>query len=352
MNAENYLLNALALATQTQGACAPNPAVGAVIVKNNRIIGEGFHRGPGSAHAEVDAFEHARESPAEGTLFVTLEPCCHVGRTPPCVDRIIHEKIKTVYFGWYDPNPIVAGKGIERLQAAGITCHYLSLPEISEFYRAYTHWHHTQTPWVTAKLALSLDGKIAGDKGQREMITGKEALYFTHQQRQKADAILTTAITINQDNPQLNVRLENSIFAKKLYIIDRQLQINPDALVFNTASQITIFHDASITPSRSLGNHVLFKAIPLTENSQLNLNAIIREIGQAGIHDLWVETGSTCFMGLLTQQLVNKVYIYLSLKLLGKNATNAFEEKSELLQHAKSIRWFSLGNDAACEMVF
>src|SRR5688572_12392757 len=157
---ENLLRAALDEARRGRGLCAPNPAVGAVLVQKDFIVSKGYHHGAGLPHAEVEALADVREDLSQATLYVTLEPCCHQGRTPPCTRFLIERGIKKVVYGHQDPNPVVAGKGEAELRAAGVEVTHLPLPEVERFYRSYDHWTRTGRPFVTAKLALSLDGKI------------------------------------------------------------------------------------------------------------------------------------------------------------------------------------------------
>src|SRR3990167_3956342 len=205
---------ALSLAQSQRGCCAPNPAVGAVIVKEGQVISTGTHLGSGHPHAEIEALKSLGDQAKGATLIVTLEPCCHFGKTPPCTDQIIKSGIGEVYFVLLDPNPVVAGKGVTALKKAGIRCELIDLPEIRAFYESYIYWINNHRPWVTAKMALSLDGKIAGPDRVSVNITGKALQQLTHQYRQKSDALLTTINTIIHDNPQLNVRLDHTLVNK------------------------------------------------------------------------------------------------------------------------------------------
>ncbi len=186
---DQYIKKTLTLAEQRRGFCAPNPAVGAVVVKNEKIIGSGAHQQCGEPHAEVLALQAAGEAARGATLYVSLEPCCHWGRTPPCSELIIQSGISAVYYAYRDPNPAVAGQGAEKLRAAGIDCHYVAMPEADDFYASYYYWTEHHRPRVTAKIALSLDSKIAGVNGQPLTITGVPLQQYTHHGRQHSDAL-------------------------------------------------------------------------------------------------------------------------------------------------------------------
>lgn len=337
-----YLLQALDLAKIRRGFCAPNPAVGAVLAKDQTVIATGYHFASGFPHAEVEVLNQIDQVPEDATLYVTLEPCCHRNKkTPPCTDLIIQCGIKNVVYSLRDPNPAVAGQGEKLLIDAGIQCTQITLPEIEAFYQSYQHWWHTQTPYITAKLAISLDGKIAGTNGERIDITGTAAQEFTHQQRKLADAILTTAKTIHADDPLLNVRLENETFQKPVYILDSELGISPDANIFNTAEKITIFHKKNISAPK-----INARCIPVEHDGKyLNLKEVIHWIGKDGIHDLWVEAGGICFSNFLQQQLLQQAFIYIAPKLLGEHAQAAFHTTSNLFAAVKKVEWQSLDND-------
>jgi len=306
-----YLLQTLELAAKRQGFTAPNPAVGAIVTKHGKIIGQGFHNGPGQPHAEVVALQNCHESPQGATLFVSLEPCCHYGRTPPCVKAIIEARIKEVFFCYLDPNPEVAGKGQKQLQQAGITCEYIPLHEADKFYNAYRHWMLTGRPWVTAKLALSQDGKIAGENGNPIKITGPELQQFTHEKRLQSDAILSTVETVLCDDPALNVRLNNEPIAKDIYLLDSRLRFPTTAKLNQTAKSITLFHDEKY--HKCFPNHI--KQQPVSKG--LNLQQVIEKIGADGVQALWVEAGAKCFHAMVDQKIADEIFLYVGNKTLG-----------------------------------
>ncbi len=351
----NYLKKALELAEIRRGFCAPNPAVGAVVVKDDQVLATGYHWASGSPHAEVAALKPLNEQAPGATLYITLEPCCHFGKTPPCTALIIRSGIKQVVYGARDPNPQVAGKSDAILTAAGIEVIYQPLPEITDFYQSYTFWWKTKRPYVTAKIALSLDGKIAGAQGQRVAITGEVAQQFTHQQRKRSDAILTTAKTVICDDPLLTVRLPDENLRKPVYILDRQLITPVSAKLFNTAEKVILFYEN--TPENAIkmaaylkkGAHGIAVA---TQNGGLNLEAVLRHIGEEGVQDLWVEAGGRCFAGLVRQGLVQRAFVYVAPKWLGAEAQTAFDGAENIFAGVKEIKWQSLSVDGMCEMVW
>lgn len=355
MKDANFLNLALKQAKIQKGFCAPNPAVGSLIVdSHSNILSKAFHRGAGLPHAEIEALKALdHKIPPNSVLYVTLEPCCHWGKTPPCVEAIIQTGLKRVVYAYEDPNPLVSGKGAHLLRQAGIQCDHIPLDSINAFYESYQHWHRTKKPFVTAKIALSLNGTIAGASGQPVQITGKELLEFTHLSRKASDAILTSVNTVIADDPQLNVRIKNAIFAKPVYVLDRHLNIPLTAKLFHTASKLTLFHGKNIdfnvrAQLSSQGAH----CIEVDETTLgLNLGHILTLIGQQGIHDLWVETGGKCFASLVEKNLLQRAYIYISLRWL-EHGKIAFPEGISLDSMLQTVRWRSFGRDVLCDMRF
>lgn len=355
MKHENYLTRALELAKTRQGATGSNPAVGAVIVKDDLILAEGYHWGTGHPHAEIEAFAKLTPQQLEGaTLYVTLEPCCHFGRTPPCVEAIAKHKIAAVYYGYQDPNPKVAGKGAQFLQNQAISCTHIPLAAITVFYKSYQHWWTTQKPFVIAKLAITLDAKIAHPAGQPATITSQDANNLTHRLRKRANAILTTAKTIIADNPQLNVRLPHQTIAKPIYIIDRHLSTPINAKIFTTAEKLTFFYQSSLPPEKlkpfqDQNAH----CIPIeAHNHQLSLTTILTEIGKQGCHELFIEAGGHLFQSLITAHLVNQALIWIAPKLLGPQAIPAFPLKEDIFIAAKKVKWEIFDKDILCKIEY
>lgn len=325
-----FFLEALNAARRYRGFCAPNPAVGAVVVKNSEIIGCGAHHGPHTAHAEVAACEQLTKAETSGAdLYVTLEPCCHHGRTPPCTEFIAAHQLRNVFYAFVDPNPQVRGKSAEWLKQQGITATFLSVPEINEFYRSYAFWWQRQRPWVTCKLAMSLNAKIAGHDGEPLIITGAKAERYTHQCRYYSDALLTTVETIVHDNPSMNVRLDDQIYAKPLYILDREARLPLNAKIFQTAASITAFHgpDASVARLKKLSQQQV-RCIEIAEDSakHLDLLSVMKVIGEDGKHDLWVETGGNCYAALYDVGLINTSIFYYAPKIFIPTAKDAFPQ--------------------------
>lgn len=346
-NHREFLLRCIELASARLGFCAPNPAVGCVIVKNNKIIAEGFHFGCGYPHAEVDALNKLNDEMQDATLYVSLEPCCHYGRTPPCTERIKKCGIKKVIFGFKDPNPIVAGNGQAELIRAGIDCELIECLEISDFYRAYAYWTKTKIPFITAKLAISTDHKIALVNKAPVKISGKECDQLTHEYRKQVDAILTTAETIICDDPQLNARFNDSSIPKSIYVLDTHCRLPPNAKIFHTAKSITVFHctNADLQSIKQLENKGVSCISVAEDNFGLDLKKCIEKISANGIHHLWIEAGSKCFNAFLKQNFLNQIILYVSSKQLGDDALSANMDIETLLKNAHTFRKSTLGND-------
>lgn len=353
MNHQEFLTIALLEAEKGRGFCAPNPAVGAVIVKDNHVLAVGHHQGPGKPHAEVEAIAKLNSAQCENAeIYITLEPCCHFGRTPPCTDLLIQKKFKAVCYGFQDPNPIVAGKGAEKILAAGIDCQYIKVPAITEFYRSYAYWNSTKKPFITAKIALSLDGKIGRVGATPIKLTGQVADQWTHQQRKLSDAILSTVKTVIADDPRLDARTTDGTYQKKLFLVDSKNALPSNAKIFTMAKSITIF--TGKRHPREGGDpgynaETKIDYIDITqENNCLDLAEIISYLGKQGLHDVWVEAGATLLNNLLEQQLVNRLIVYLCPKLLGEAALNGFIKEHQLPEP----RWQIMGNDVMAEFIF
>lgn len=347
MNHTDYLLRCITLASTRLGFCAPNPAVGCVVVKDNVIISEGFHFGCGYPHAEVDALEKLGDEAKGSTLYVSLEPCCHYGRTPPCTDRIIQSGVAKVYFGLRDPNPIVAGKGQKKLREAGIACEHISSAAINDFYLSYIYWTKTRLPYVFLKLAVSRDHKIALENGKPTRITGEKCGELTHYYRNISDAILTSINTIINDNPKMNVRYDGEDIAKNIYIIDKKASLPLNATIFQTAKSITLFHadDADSDRITKLKNNAV-KCIAIAKKEiGLDLHAIMQKIGEEGVHQLWIEVGGVLSDALIKNHCVNEMLLYIAPKKLGENALSSSLEIASLKSYFNHVEEKKYGED-------
>ena len=273
----SFMLKALEQARLGRGLCAPNPAVGAVIVQDGKIIAEGWHKGAGKAHAEQLALEQLPDDATNLTLYVTLEPCNHWGRTPPCALAICKSAVTKVVYGFRDPNPVVAANDTPKiLEQQGIEVLHLPLTEIDDFYASYLYWTKTKMPWVTAKIAHSMDGKI-GLAQQIVHLTNSECQYLTHTKRWQTDVILTTAKTIHADNPRLNARLDGQELKKHVAILDRELSLisktGTPAQIFSQALHCHFFYDQGL-PAPSPRDNCSYHPVA-TIGSKLDLAAVV-----------------------------------------------------------------------------
>ncbi len=347
---EQFLLAALDQAWFGRGLCAPNPSVGAVAVHKGQIIAQTWHRGAGTPHAEQLLLEQLPKNIPEITLYVTLEPCNHWGKTPPCVDAIIAYGIKKVVYAYRDPNPTIIVNNTPRLLSEhDVEVLHYPLPAIDDFYQSYRYWTLTKKPWVTVKMAQTMDGKIAGAQHERVYLSNASCAQFTHKNRLHSDVILTTAQTVNQDDPLLNARIPGMDVAKPVAIIDSRMTLNPQAKLLATASQCHIYFDEhypmpAVHPNRS------YHAVPAIQGL-LDLNAVIHHLGQLGYHDIWVEAGGTLFSALHLAGLVNKTYLYIVPTVLGDSAVSAYHH-ADLFKKACTVTWQAMGDNMIASLAW
>lgn len=330
---EAMMAHAIELAEHGVGHVNPNPLVGAVIVKDGRIIGEGFHEQFGGPHAERQAFAHCTEDPSGADLYVTLEPCCHTGKTPPCTDIIIEKKIRRVFVGCPDPNPLVAGKGMKILRDAGIEVFSGILEsECRKQNEVFLHYITEKTPFVIMKYAMTLDGKIATVSGQSRWITSEQARLAVHIDRNRYMAIMVGVGTVLSDDPMLNCRLDRPCIEygastdKKnrnpiRIICDSSLRTPLSSRLVSTAKEIpTIIaaccSDTSLAePFAQAGVNVLFTAPDAS--GHVDLHDLMKQLGQLGIDSLILEGGGTINDAALRAGIVHKVQAYIAPKLFG-----------------------------------
>lgn len=357
MSDSSYLLEALSLAEHGRGACAPNPAVGALVLSGDRVVGRGFHRGPGLPHAEVEAMRAVPDDLLAGaTLYCTLEPCCHFGRTPPCTDLILEKKIGRVVYGYLDPNPIVGGNGHAKLLAAGVKVDFLPLELIQDFYKSYRRWTQNRQPFTTYKVAMSLNGKIAGPLGQPLDITHDQTTEWTHQNRRRADAILTTAETVRNDDPRLDVRLGRDEERKPVYVIDRALRMPLTARLFTTARELIVFHGVEFDKARA--TELQARGVTLIQvarsSSGLDLRSLLAIIGERGVQDLWVEAGARLMRSLVAEGLADKLHLLVAPVFLPVDSLGVFDSprgtEIDLRRSFPEVAWRTLGNVGLCTL--
>ncbi|MGI5823945.1 MAG: bifunctional diaminohydroxyphosphoribosylaminopyrimidine deaminase/5-amino-6-(5-phosphoribosylamino)uracil reductase RibD [Bacillota bacterium] len=317
---EKYMRLALNLAAKGEGRVSPNPLVGAVIVKNGKIIGKGWHREFGGLHAERNALADIKEDAAGAVMYVTLEPCCHYGKTPPCTEAILTSGIKRVVIGCIDPNPLVAGNGIAILQKAGIEVKTGVLTaECEALNRIFFHYIKTQKPYVIMKYAMTMDGKIATASGESRWITGEAARRHTHKSRGKYSAIMVGVGTVLADDPALTCRIEGGRNPLRI-VCDTNLRTPLDSRIVRTAAAVPTLIATSCTeqerqqPYIAAGCKML--AVPKAGKS-LDLQALMSELGKAGIDSILLEGGSALNFSALQSGIVNHVQAYIAPKLLG-----------------------------------
>lgn len=314
---------ALALATSHQGNTSPNPPVGAVIVQNGIVVAEGATEPAGGKHAEIVALESCIETVVGADLYVTLEPCCHYGKTGPCTDRIIDSGIGRVFIGYTDPNPLISGKGIRALQAAGIEVKQWEDSTLcSVLYEAFEKYITTNQAFVTAKFAISLDGKICTHTGDSKWISNQASRNIVHDFRRKSDAILTGIGTVLADNPSLTARnSDDSPWA------DRQpTRVIADSnFRLKTALDLNIFKQPGktiIATTSELGNTILPETVsvhtfPPNSTGKVDLTSLLKTLTELGLINIFVESGNNLLGELFDKNLIDKVLAFVAPIIIG-----------------------------------
>ena len=331
----DYMKQALSLAKLALGQVSPNPAVGAVVVKDGEVVGQGYTQPPGSWHAEVMALKQAGEKAQGGVMYVTLEPCSHQGRTPPCTKAIVDTDISEVHLAMLDPNPQVSGRGEDELERAGIKTyvgeHEEEAKEINE---AYIKFITTGMPFVTAKFAVSLDGKIATKSGDSEWISGDEARKYVHYLRYTTDAIMAGANTVIADDPRLTCRYAGKGGEAKKQplrvIVDGRGRTSSIAQVFHESGKALLALDKLVEPEKKkafaqVGVELL--ELP-SEEGLLDLERLLKTLGERGITSVLVEGGGILLGSLFDRGLVDKVVAFIAPLIIGgKEAKTAVAGK-------------------------
>ncbi|MDF2656237.1 MAG: riboflavin biosynthesis protein RibD [Bacillota bacterium] len=343
---KRYMKRAMELARLGQGRTAPNPLVGAILVKDGRVIGEGWHECFGQAHAEVNAIQNAEkfhENPAGSTLYVNLEPCCHYGKTPPCTELIIKSGIARVVIGMMDPNPMVSGRGAEILQKAGISITTGVLEEdCRRLNEIFIHFITTRRPFVTIKAAVSLDGKIAAHTGASKWITGENARREVQALRNQCTAVMVGVNTVIQDDPELTCRLPEGRNPLRI-ILDSNLRIPRKSKVLAGTEPIPVrtmeepvgteeqtilacTEEADMQAANELeamGAKVLRCR---SRSGQVDLMDLMNKLGSLGIDSILLEGGGTVNAAAISQGIVNKLLLFMAPKILGGATAKTFVE--------------------------
>jgi diaminohydroxyphosphoribosylaminopyrimidine deaminase / 5-amino-6-(5-phosphoribosylamino)uracil reductase len=321
---EIYMNKALELAKKGGLNVKPNPLVGAIIVKNNAIIGEGYHQQYGQAHAEINAFLNAKEDVTGATMYVTLEPCSHEGKTGSCAKKIIEKGIKEVYVATLDPNPLVAGKGIQMLKDAGIQVHLGISQEQSNVMNQHFYHYITQNkPFVLLKMALTLDGKYATDAMDSSWITNEASRLDVHHTRSKYQAIMVGLNTVIQDDPKLNIRLGNYTGKQPIRVIlDPKGDVPINRQVIQDKLETWIITSFMPEEKRNqiehLGNRVIYIQ---NKDDVIDLETLLNQLHELGIQNIMVEGGKTLHESFLREKLFDEIQVYVAPKFIGGTQT-------------------------------
>jgi diaminohydroxyphosphoribosylaminopyrimidine deaminase/5-amino-6-(5-phosphoribosylamino)uracil reductase len=317
---ERWMKRALRLAEKGRGRTSPNPMVGAVLVKDGKVVGEGFHAKAGEAHAEIVALQQAGEGARGTILYLNLEPCTHHGKTPPCAPQVVEAGVKRVVIGMEDPNPLVKGKGIEMLRRAGLDVEVGILEkECRRLNEAFCKYILKKEPFVILKVAATLDGKMATRNGDSKWISGEASRRFVHKLRDQVDGVLVGIGTVLKDDPMLTARIRGGRDPYRI-ILDSQLKIPEEAKVIGSNPAKAIIASTELAPKDKIeklekrGVKILiFDSI----GGKVNLRACLSKLGEIGMTNLLVEGGSQVNGSFLDEGLIDKLLLFLSPRLMG-----------------------------------
>ena len=340
-----YMERALSLAAKGKGFVTPNPMVGAVLVNNAQIVGEGFHKEAGRAHAEVLCLQEAGNLAKNATLYVNLEPCSHYGKTPPCTEAVIRAGVSRVVVAMEDPNPLVAGKGIKFLRDKGIDVITGVMEEQARVLnQVFIKYITTQKPFVAVKVASTLDGKIATKTGDSKWITGQMAREYVHQLRSEYDSILVGINTVLTDDPSLNCRIDSPNKKDPIRIVlDSKLRIPLDAKIINSSPSApliiftTMNNQAKIKELTEKGVEV----IEQKEESRINIDFVMTKLAQRQISSVLVEGGSDIIGSFFQEGFVDKYYMFIAPKVVGGKEAIPLTggDGIELINNAIKMKW-------------
>ena len=322
----NYMSRAISLSKRALGSVSPNPAVGALVVKNNKIVGEGWTQPPGQNHAEIMAIEQAGELSKGASLYTTLEPCNYHGRTPPCVTKIIESQIKKVHISILDPNKNVYGQGLQKLQEEGIQTELGELSQkVTTNLEGYLKFVSKKSPFITAKFAMSLDGKIATKTGDSKWISGEKSRRFVHQLRADSDAIMVGVNTVIKDDPKLTARNKSgkpNQHQPLRIILDTNLRTPLNSIILKQPGTTIIATAKSNNSHFSNTPNVEIWEIP-KHNSRISITDLFSSLYNRGISGVLVESGGTLLGTMFDQKLIDKVIAFISPKIIGGENTNS-----------------------------
>ncbi|MEG6586007.1 bifunctional diaminohydroxyphosphoribosylaminopyrimidine deaminase/5-amino-6-(5-phosphoribosylamino)uracil reductase RibD [Dendrosporobacter sp. 1207_IL3150] len=318
---EQYMRQALHISQYAIGRTSPNPLVGAVIVKDGRVVGQGWHKQAGTPHAEIHALAQAGELSKGSTIYVTLEPCSHHGRTGPCTDALINAGIARAVIAMTDPNPLVAGKGIEKLRDAGIRISEGVLAaDAAKINEVFLKWISCKIPFVALKTAMTLDGKIATHTGNSKWITGAKSRQRVHEYRDTYDAIMTGVGTVIEDNPELTTRLETKGKNPTRIIVDSKGRIPLNSKIITDKSAPTIIAvtaQAAADKIKSLEAEGIEVIIVSEKNGRVDLSRLLRELGNRRLTSILLEGGAELNASMLNENLVDKIHCFIAPKIIG-----------------------------------
>lgn len=318
---EKYMRLAMQLAGNAIGRTSPNPLVGAVIVKDNRVVGCGWHRKAGTPHAEVHALNQAGELAQGADVYVTLEPCAHYGKTPPCAKALVEAKVKNVYGGLLDVNPKVAGKGFKILEDAGIHVEYGFLQdELRKQNEVFFKWIEHKKPFIVLKAAMTLDGKIATATGQSKWITNETSRVYGYKLRDIYDGIMVGINTVIEDNPMLTARVDGGKNPIRI-VVDSSLKIDINANVVQDKSAKTIIATTDKADKDKIlklqAQDVDVIVVDKDKNDKVDIEKLLDILGQQNICSILVEGGATLSGSFVAKKLVDKVYFFIAPKIVG-----------------------------------
>jgi diaminohydroxyphosphoribosylaminopyrimidine deaminase / 5-amino-6-(5-phosphoribosylamino)uracil reductase len=322
-----YMARALELAARGLNTTDPNPRVGAVLVRGDEVIGEGWHERAGEAHAEVHALRAAGEKARGATLYVTMEPCNHFGRTPPCTEALIAARIGRVVCATIDSNPAVKGGGAARLRAAGIEVASGLMEQAALALNVgFVRRMRERLPWVRLKLGVSLDGRTALASGESRWITSEAARADVQQWRARSSAILTSVATVIRDDPRLDVRLEGTTRQPVRVVLDTNLELPADARTLAPPGDVLVFTAAMGAAPRAVleKRGARIESVERSANG-LDLRAVMQRLAALEVNELWVESGARLAGALVEARLVNELMLYVAPHLLGTDARGMFE---------------------------
>lgn len=318
---ETYMKRAIALAWKGKGHTSPNPMVGCVVVKDGQIIAEGYHEHIGGFHAERNALTHCIEDTEGAELYVTLEPCCHYGKTPPCTEIILEKKIRKVYIGSMDPNPLVAGKGVRILQEHGVEVECgICKEECDRMNEVFFHYIQYKTPFVVMKYAMTLDGKIACANGDSKWVTGEAARNRVQQMRWQYSGIMAGIGTVLADDPLLNCRIEKGVDPVRI-ICDSSLRIPLESQIVQTAKEIPTIVVTTKRARQQEKWKVLQQAgvevLQQEQEGEVDMQALMHTLGEKGIDSILLEGGGALNGSALKAGIVQRVNCFIAPKLVG-----------------------------------